>query len=49
MTILIRKAIITQPGSPFNGQQKDILVANGVIVSIEDNITEKADTVIEQY
>ena len=47
MTILIRKAIITQPGSPFNGQQKDILVANGVIVSIENNITEKADTVIE--
>ncbi len=48
MTILIRKAIITQPGSSFNGQQKDILVAGGVIVSIEDNITEKADTIIER-
>ncbi len=47
MTILIRKAIITQPGSPFNGQQKDILITGGVIVRIADDITEKADTVIE--
>jgi dihydroorotase len=47
MTILIRKAIITQAGSPFNGQQKDILITGGVIVQIADNITEKADTVIE--
>ncbi|HRP56522.1 dihydroorotase [Agriterribacter sp.] len=47
MTILIRKAIITQPGSPFNGQQKDILITGGIIIRIADNITEKADTVIE--
>ncbi|HRN56640.1 MAG TPA: dihydroorotase [Agriterribacter sp.] len=48
MTILIRKAIITQPGSPFNGQQKDILITGGVIVRVADNITAKADTVIER-
>lgn len=48
MTILIRKAIITQPGSPFNGQLKDILIADGIIVRIADNITEKADTIIER-
>jgi dihydroorotase len=48
MTILIRKAIITQPGSSFNGQQKDILIADGIIVRIADNITEKADTIIER-
>lgn len=48
MTILIRKAIITQPGSLFNGQQKDILITSGIIIRIADNITEKADTVIEQ-
>lgn len=48
MTILIRKAFIAHPGSPFNGQTKDILVKDGVISSISDSITEKADTVIEQ-
>jgi dihydroorotase len=48
MTILIRKAIITQPGSPFNGQQKDILITGGNVVRIADNITEKAGTVIER-
>ncbi|HTN05774.1 dihydroorotase [Agriterribacter sp.] len=48
MTILIRKAIITQPGSPFNGQQKDILITGGIIVRIADDITEKADTIIER-
>ncbi|MBX2921518.1 MAG: dihydroorotase [Chitinophagaceae bacterium] len=48
MTVLIRKAFIVHPGSPFNGQVKDILVKDGVISSIHDSITEKADTVIEQ-
>ena len=48
MTILIRKAIITQPGSPFHGQQKDILITGGIILRIADNIIDEADTVIER-
>ena len=48
MTILIRKAIITEPGSSFNGQLKDILIADGIIIRIANDITEKADTIIEQ-
>ncbi|MCO5235689.1 MAG: dihydroorotase [Chitinophagaceae bacterium] len=48
MIILIRKAVITQPGSAFNGQKKDILIADGVITRIAGNIDEKADTVIER-
>ena len=48
MTILIRKAIIALPGSTFNGQQKDILIADGIIAKVGGNITEKADTIIER-
>lgn len=48
MTILIRQAIITDPGSPWNGQRKDILVANGIISRIADKIEEDAGSVIEQ-
>ncbi len=48
MTILIRKAFIVHPGSPFNGQVKDILVKDGIISSISDTITGEADTVLEQ-
>lgn len=48
MTILIRQAIITDPGSPWNGQRKDILIANGIISRIADKIEEDAGSVIEQ-
>ena len=48
MTILIRKAISAQPGLPFNGQRKDILIVNGIIIRIADHISENADTVIER-
>ncbi len=47
MIILIRKAVITQPGSLFHQQKKDILIADGVIVRIADQLDEKADTIIE--
>lgn len=46
MTILIRKAIINESGSPFNGQTKDILITDGIIARIGDDIQEKADSVI---
>ncbi|MFT3750646.1 MAG: dihydroorotase [Agriterribacter sp.] len=48
MTILIRKAKISHPGSTVNGHVKDILIANGIIAKVSENITDKADTVIEQ-
>lgn len=47
MKILIKQANIISPSSPFNGQSKDILISNGKISSIDDNITDKADQVIE--
>lgn len=47
MIILIRKVVITQPGSLFHKQKKDILIVNGVIGRIADHLDEKADTVIE--
>lgn len=47
MTILIRKAIITHPGSPFHGQVKDILIDNGIISRIADSIKDNANTIIE--
>ncbi len=48
MTILIRKAKISHPGSTVNGQVKDILISNGIISKISENITDNADTIIEQ-
>lgn len=48
MTILIRKASILHPGSTLHGQVKDILITNGIISKIGDNITDNADTIIEQ-
>ena len=48
MTILIRKAKISHPGSTVNGQVKDILISNGIISKISENITVNADTIIEQ-
>lgn len=38
MNILIRKAHIQDPSSPFHGTVKDILVAGGRITAIEDQI-----------
>ncbi len=48
MKILIKQAKLISLSSPFNGQIKDILITDGRITTIGDNITEKADKVIEQ-
>jgi len=48
MTVLIKQATIIDSSSPFNGQTKDIFIADGIIRSIADSINEKADKVIEQ-
>ncbi|MES2431708.1 MAG: dihydroorotase [Bacteroidota bacterium] len=47
MKLLIKQAKIADSSSPFNGNLKDILIVDGTIVSIADNITEKADQIIE--
>ncbi len=46
MKVLIKQAIIVQSSSPLNGFQKDILIKDGIIELIADNITENADTII---
>lgn len=38
MKILIRQALITDPGSSFNGSTQDIFIDNGIIVSIGANL-----------
>ncbi|MEO6718753.1 MAG: dihydroorotase [Ferruginibacter sp.] len=48
MTVLIRQATIINSPSPFNGQVKDILIENGIITSIKDDITKTADQIIQQ-
>jgi dihydroorotase len=48
MNILIRKAIITHPGASLHAQTRDILITNGTITRIAENITDKADTIIEK-
>lgn len=37
-TILLKKATIIDPNSPFNKQVKDILIENGMIVNVANNI-----------
>ncbi len=48
MKVLIKQATIISSSSPFNGLTKDILIEDGVIIKINDSITEKANHTIEQ-
>jgi dihydroorotase len=48
MKVLIKQAKIISQSSPFNGQLKDILIADGIISTIADNISEQTTRVIEQ-
>ncbi len=48
MKVLIKQAEIIAPSSPFNGHTKDILIINGIITAISDDIVEKNAPVIEQ-
>ena len=47
MKVLIRKVQITDPQSPHNGQVKDILIQNGFLSKIADQISDDANPVIE--
>jgi dihydroorotase len=46
MKILLKQVTIADPGSPYNGSVKDVLIANGIIEKIEDDIS-KADEEIQ--
>ncbi len=46
MTILIRQAVIVYPGHDLHRHRKDILIQNGHIVQVADNISEQADQVL---
>ena len=47
MKILLRKVLVADVHSSFNALVKDILIENGKIISIKDNISEAADQTIE--
>lgn len=47
MNILIKKAVIVDPTSPFNGQTADILISKGIISSIGKNLKTRANKTIE--
>ena len=47
MSILIKKATISDPNSPLNGQQADIFIRKGIIAEIGKQLDKKADKVIE--
>tara|TARA_R110002072_G_scaffold10821_1_gene49995 strand:- start:3421 stop:4680 length:1260 start_codon:yes stop_codon:yes gene_type:complete len=47
MKILIKQAKITDKSSPFNGQIKDILIEEGIIISIENLINDSNAQIIE--
>lgn len=46
MKVLLKQARIVSHSSPFNGQLKDILIEDGIILSIKDIISDTADTII---
>ncbi len=47
MKIILRKVTIADPEASFNGMKKDILLENGIIEKIADNIDAPADQVLE--
>lgn len=47
MKVLLKKATVLSPSSPFHGNTRDILIDNGIISKIATSLTDKADHVIE--
>ena len=47
MTILLRQVKIADQHSPFNGQLKDILLQDAVLVSIQDDYNGSADQIVD--
>jgi len=47
MKTLIKSALIIDSQSPFNGQRKDLLITEGMIAKIDDQINSDYDQIIE--
>jgi dihydroorotase len=47
MKVLIKKAIIVSPTSPFHGKIKDILIEDGIISKIDDGVEIDTENIIE--
>lgn len=47
MTVLIKKAFISDVHSSFHQKTKDIFIKDGIIAEVEDSISAKADQIIE--
>lgn len=47
MKVLIKKANIVSPSSPFHGTLQDILIENGIISEIKNDLKTNADKIIE--
>lgn len=48
MKVILRKVLIADADSPYNGKVKDILINNGIIDKIADEINDPTATVFEQ-
>ena len=48
MNILLRKVIIQDPSSPFHGEQKDILIQNGIISQIGEQLNPDGAQEVDQ-
>ena len=46
MNIVLKKITISDSKSPFNGLIKDVLISNGIVTKIDDNITVEADKIV---
>lgn len=46
MKVLLKQARVSALSSPINGQLKDILITDGIITAIADQVKEKADKII---
>src|SRR5687767_7888709 len=48
MKVLIKKATIVDPFSPFHLSSKDILIDNGIISDIQPDLSLEADTILKE-
>ncbi len=48
MSVLIKKALIIDPNSPYHQQKKDLVLENGIITTIGDDLNPKVNTIFEE-
>jgi dihydroorotase len=47
MKVLIKRATIVSPSSPFHGKSKDIVIKDGIITEIGDDLKDNVDTTVD--